>query len=125
MEYGVPPITSSRIPGSAPTRPRCGCVLKVSTTATILVAKCLAASGLSRATKARIPADLHAPTAARVSLPAQRLVIVNFAANAFRRRQFTICAPGKQPRFHIPMIDVVAGLYLPIRLARFGQHPFL
>lgn len=107
------------MPGSVPARPKCGCNLKVSTIATILVAKRFAASGLSRATKARISRSLARSKATRRSLPAQRLVVVVFPAGALRRGQFVHRSRGKQPGFHVFLLDVVPGLYLPVRLAHF------
>src|ERR1700730_15578767 len=48
-----------------------------------------------------------------LALPAQCLVIMILAANAFRRRQFMIRAPRQQPGFHVLVPDVVTGLHLP------------
>ena len=55
----------------------------------------------------------------------RRLVGVDFAADTFRWRQLTIRAPGKQPRFHVFVPDVVAGLHLAVALAHFREHALL
>ena len=47
------------------------------------------------------------------------------AANAFRKRQLVVRAPGKKPGLHVLMPDVVSELHLPVRLAQFSQHLFL
>jgi hypothetical protein len=50
---------------------------------------------------------------------------VVFAANAFRRLEFVVCAPGEQPSFHIVVLDVVPGFYLAISMAKLRKHSFL
>src|SRR5438309_1747114 len=47
------------------------------------------------------------------------------AANAFRQRQLVVRTPGKKPRFHVLMADVVSELHLPVGLAQLRQHLFL
>src|SRR5271157_962222 len=65
------------------------------------------------------------PAATRRSLAAQRLVIVTLAAGALRWRQFLLGPPGKQPRLHVLVLDVVTGPDLAIRLANLGKHAIL
>jgi hypothetical protein len=50
---------------------------------------------------------------------------VVFAANAFRRREFAVRAPGEQPSFHIVVLDVVPGFYLAISMLKLRKHSFL
>jgi len=52
--------------------------------------------------------------------PSRGLGIVVFAANAFRRQEFAVRAPGKKPSLHIFVLDVMPGLYLSIGLEDFG-----
>jgi hypothetical protein len=61
----------------------------------------------------------------RRSLEAQLLVVVSLAADALRRRQFVLRAPGEQPRLHVLRLDVVARLDLAVGLPHLSQHPFL
>lgn len=50
---------------------------------------------------------------------------VRFAANAFGWRQFVSGTPGKQPRLHVLVANVVAGLCLPISKTKVRAEPFL
>src|SRR6516164_5334597 len=114
-------------------------------TETMRVAVRSAASGLSKAMKARISwrrarangdqtissgprfLDMFSAGGA-ISAPRtwpRRLVGVHFTADTFRRRQLTIRAPGKQPGFHVFVPDVVAGLHLAVALAYFREHALL
>jgi len=71
---------------------------------------------------------VHVPRETRqflLALPAQRLVIMILAANAFRRRQFMIRTPGQQPSFHILVPNVVTGLHLPVGLLNLRPHALL
>ena len=76
----------------------------------------------------RTPESLAASPAlpeTRQSLPAQLLAVVSLSADAPRRRQFVLRAPGEQPSLHVLALDVVARLHLTVRLLNLGQHSFL
>src|SRR5712692_7612611 len=99
-------------------------------TATMRVAKRAAAAGLSKATKARISSSLanargDQTISTRTGFPSRCLGIVIFAANAFRRWEFVVRAPGEQPSFHVLVLDVVPRLYLTICLTNLCKHSFL
>jgi hypothetical protein len=61
----------------------------------------------------------------RQSLTARHFIAVLCAAGAFWQRQFTISAPGKQPRLHVFVLNVVPCCHFAIRLAKLRQHSFL
>ena len=66
----------------------------------------------------------RAPAETRQFLPAKFLA-VGIAADAFRRRQFMVGAPGEQPGLHVLAANVVTRFYLTVRLPDFGQHSLL
>ena len=65
------------------------------------------------------------PAETRRPLPAQLLAVMSLAADALRRRQFVVRAPGEQPRLHVFTRDVMPGLDLAVSLADLGQHSLL
>jgi len=65
------------------------------------------------------------PAETRRSLSAQLLTVVSLAADAFRKRQFAVRAPGEQPGLHVVVPDIVACFEMALRLPNLGQHAFL
>jgi hypothetical protein len=58
-------------------------------------------------------------------LAAECLIIMILATSTFRRWQFVISSPGKQPGFHVFVFHVVARFYLAIRLTNLRPDAFL
>lgn len=67
----------------------------------------------------------RAPAVTRRSLPPRLCTVVSLAADARRRRQFVVRAPGEQPGLHVLVSDIVACFDLAVRFSNRSQHSFL